>query len=306
MGSGLTPTQSWPYPLETDTPDVAADMHALALALDVVPKRLSGLASARPTASTIPVGTFFFATDTGILSFCTGAAWIAIEPNLTLVQGLASAIPAAGSPPRIYYATDTEQYSVDNGTVWLPVMMTSRTVSGNTTALSGEEIFGTANLTVTLPVPTVGARVKVVSLAAAGIAVASHGGANNISGPGQSAVSGIYLTLNAYAEFTSYDGVNWEITAGQQDTGWVALTRGGGVTAGAGYTPAARLRGDTAELCGQLTGSGITAWATGLPIPASQANLGGVNGITVSTGGALTTSSAGSILSLDALSYRIS
>jgi hypothetical protein len=122
MGSGLTPTQSWPYPLETDTPDVASDLHALALALDVVAKRLSGVASARPTASTIPVGTFFFATDTGILSFCTGAAWIAIEPNLTLLTGVASSRPAAGSPPRIFYATDTKQYSVDNGTVWQIVM----------------------------------------------------------------------------------------------------------------------------------------------------------------------------------------
>lgn len=39
MASGSTPRKGYPYPLETDTPDVAADIHALALALDGDPSR---------------------------------------------------------------------------------------------------------------------------------------------------------------------------------------------------------------------------------------------------------------------------
>lgn len=75
MGTLTTPVQAWPYPAETDAPDVAADLHALALALDVVAKRLSGLASARPAAASTPVDTIYYATDTGVYSICTGAAW---------------------------------------------------------------------------------------------------------------------------------------------------------------------------------------------------------------------------------------
>lgn len=76
MATGTTPVQGWPFPLETDTPDVAADVHSLALALDIVPKRLSGLASARPVASSTPVGTGYLATDTGEYTICTGSAWL--------------------------------------------------------------------------------------------------------------------------------------------------------------------------------------------------------------------------------------
>lgn len=77
-----TPVQSWPYPLETDAPDVAADMHSLALALDNVPKRLSGTAAARPVASGIPLDTIYYATDTGVFSVCSGAAWSTL-PTIT-------------------------------------------------------------------------------------------------------------------------------------------------------------------------------------------------------------------------------
>jgi len=75
MGSGTTAVQGWPFPELTDAPTVSADIGALANALDVVAKRLSGLASARPTASATPVDTIYYATDTGVYSISTGAVW---------------------------------------------------------------------------------------------------------------------------------------------------------------------------------------------------------------------------------------
>lgn len=62
-------------PADSDSPQVAGDMRLLATALDIVPKRLSGTAASRPTAASIPVDTIYYATDTGVYSICTGAAW---------------------------------------------------------------------------------------------------------------------------------------------------------------------------------------------------------------------------------------
>jgi hypothetical protein len=41
MASGSTPVQARPYPLESDVPDVAADLHALALSLENVSPNLA-------------------------------------------------------------------------------------------------------------------------------------------------------------------------------------------------------------------------------------------------------------------------
>jgi hypothetical protein len=42
MATGSTPVRGRPYPLETDAPDVAADIHTLALNLDQVPNLGTG------------------------------------------------------------------------------------------------------------------------------------------------------------------------------------------------------------------------------------------------------------------------
>jgi hypothetical protein len=83
-------------PADSDAPNVASDLRALATALDVVPKRLSGLASARPTASTIPAGTIHQSTDSGVFSLCTGAAWQAITPGPWTALTLAGGVTASG------------------------------------------------------------------------------------------------------------------------------------------------------------------------------------------------------------------
>lgn len=75
MATGSTPVRGRPYPLETDAPDVAADMHTLALNLDQVPNLTSG--------TTLPVsgmmrGDEFLLTTTSVWYKYSGSSWQAI------------------------------------------------------------------------------------------------------------------------------------------------------------------------------------------------------------------------------------
>jgi hypothetical protein len=105
MGSGTTTVQGWPFPENSDAPQVANDIAALATALDVVAKRLSGVASARPTASTTPVDTIYYATDTFLYSICTGAVWetmLVAGPWIALsLSGGVSAVTAVVPSARV-------------------------------------------------------------------------------------------------------------------------------------------------------------------------------------------------------------
>lgn len=92
-----------PYPVPADSADVPRDISALTSALD--PKAAifaQGLASARPAAGT--QGRLYFATDTGVLSYDTGAAWTAVSiPGgaTTVVTGALPSTPIDGQ--EIYY-----------------------------------------------------------------------------------------------------------------------------------------------------------------------------------------------------------
>jgi hypothetical protein len=57
MASGSTPRLALPYPLETDTPDVAADIHSLATALDGLPSRGATNIPTSESRSSISYGT---------------------------------------------------------------------------------------------------------------------------------------------------------------------------------------------------------------------------------------------------------
>lgn len=72
MATLTTPLRSRPYPAETEAPDVAADLHALALNLDQVPNITSG--------TTLPVsgmvaGDEFLLTTISVWYKYTGSAW---------------------------------------------------------------------------------------------------------------------------------------------------------------------------------------------------------------------------------------
>jgi hypothetical protein len=65
----------FPYPTATDPDDVPADLQALADRLEVVGALfVQGTAAARGAANT--QGRFYLATDTGVVSYDTGTAWI--------------------------------------------------------------------------------------------------------------------------------------------------------------------------------------------------------------------------------------
>lgn len=76
-----TPRLALPYPVTADTADVPRDMGALAGALDGhTAQDYSGIAANRPGAAAVPAGSFYFATDTGVLSRSDGAAWGIVGP----------------------------------------------------------------------------------------------------------------------------------------------------------------------------------------------------------------------------------
>lgn len=181
-----------------------------------------------------------------------------LDNSVTYSQGTISSIPAAGLAGRVYYATDTKRWYLDNGTVWVPLLpgLATRVITSGATAVSGDLIVVTSGnpLTVTLPAPALGAQVGVLAIAASGASPVTVSG-TNIYGVGLSAASSFPLgTAGAQVSLQS-DGANWYIVSGQQDTGWVAITPGTGIadlSGGTGYTIASRVRGDHGELRGQL------------------------------------------------------
>jgi hypothetical protein len=162
-------------------------------------------------------------------------------------------------------------------------------VGVNTSVVDGKFYIVTAgSTTMTLPTPTVNATVGVTAnsgqAGAAPTTIARSSGV--INGLGVAAATSIVLgSVGAYVVLLA-DGTNWNIVAGQQDTGWLPLALGPGIIAFSPYTPSARLQGDTVRLKGVLqNNSGLIAanatWATipsachpgtGLlfPIPAYQ------------------------------------
>jgi hypothetical protein len=81
-----------PYPLGTDPPDTDGDIRKLAERLAAVGALyLQDTASARPAAGVD--GRLFLATDTGVVSYDTGSAWIDL-----LTQAAASAAYATKGP----------------------------------------------------------------------------------------------------------------------------------------------------------------------------------------------------------------
>ena len=185
-------------------------------------------------------------------------------------EGTLAARPAAGSVEHghIYRSTDTHDVSWSNGTSWIPLVQAGGPVghliptnkTTTYTAVAGDLVLAQngSSYTVTLPAPVAGAVVGVfVYGAGTGVITVSAGSAVVYgAGLGSSGSSSFKLgTAGATATVVS-DGANWFIRAGQQDTGWVALTIGTGMSAdtsdGSTATPGARTVGDIVRLRGML------------------------------------------------------
>ena len=102
-----------PYPIATDPADVPADMLALANKLDPATSVFGqGLASARPAAAV--AGRFYYATDTGALTWDTGTAWKLVGGASGATPPLVSSLPASPTDGQeVYFLADATR-----GIVW--------------------------------------------------------------------------------------------------------------------------------------------------------------------------------------------
>lgn len=241
MASLTTPIWGRPYPAETDLPDVAADLHSLALSLETVPLYPATAVTSR----------------TGI-----AGETVVVSPSQTL------ALPA--SPTK----GDTIQVEAANN------------------------VTGTTPVTVTAS------------------------GGKVMNGVGLINASSFLLGAPNASATVQYDGTNWRMIAGQQDTGWVVLAPASGWVTGYS-TPQMRLIGDRVYARGSVqntTGAGSTAplGTIGAPYAPSATRfcvgtasiLGGSMspvGIQITSSGAVTCSSIAnnSYLTLDDVGYSV-
>ena len=187
--------------------------------------------------------------------------------------------------------------------------------------MSGQHItsvFGSA-LTVTLPAPFPNARVKVTNFGTGGSTVSQHA-SEVIYGWGMGAGGATSFPLGAYGATATVesDGVNWFVTAGMQDSGWLAVGNGSMTNSWVNGSPAFgyRLQGNVVRLRGVLTtgGSGINALtlpagyrpATAINAPASVVGFANA-AATITTGGVLQPAyaSAGSGWSADGITFTV-
>lgn len=83
MASDKTPLRQRPYPAETDAPDVAADIQALALSLDNAPNVTQGTLANRPSTGMVAGDRYYVKgdstlTNNGIEWIYDGSSWVEI------------------------------------------------------------------------------------------------------------------------------------------------------------------------------------------------------------------------------------
>jgi hypothetical protein len=140
-----------------------------------------------------------------------------------------------------------------------PLIFTAKSADYNPAA-SGDFVQMTGSHTVTLPAPsTAGRIVGVLSVNGTGAApctVSTPSG--TILGPGVAAAATSFLlgTAGAYAIVQS-DGTNWNIVAGQQDSGWIQPSLGNSWT-GTTVQPTYRLLGTIVYNRGEYSPGGTS------------------------------------------------
>lgn len=212
----------------------------------------------------------------------------------TIVHGLP--YPEATDAPNVHTDIQALAQALANS-------LTSPVPVGASGVLVDGELAVSTAAPITLTLPSAAANVKcgVFAKIATGsnpVTVTTAGGAV-IYGRGLgSGVSSITLgTVGAFVVLQS-DGTSWHMVAGEQDTGWLALTitNGGSNLAGA-YAPACILRGDTVEMRGggtQTTGGTLLTLPSGFR-PADQVIAAIHNAQNTPTIGTCTVSTSGTV-----------
>lgn len=295
-----------------------------------------GIASANPTnaridlvVATIADAAYAGSSNAAVLQVVTGTAGATPAPPTVPQNSLVLSsvwVPAAASTITSGDLNDLrvratlDFYGLSGVTAaQIASLYTPTSTSTSKTAASGQcmVVTGSSAVTITLPSHSSGQRLKIVNLSTGGTTVSG----TNIDGVGLSAASSFPLgTVGASAELFD-DGTNWYIVAGQQDTGWVALTLSTNWNAYAGaYAPAYRLAGNVVYLSGACTNntggvssSPFAAFPGGIhPASAVYDNFveigGGSYAFSLTTAGAATVQGVtnGASFGLDDRSYRLS
>jgi hypothetical protein len=221
----------------------------------------------------------------------------------------------------------TDVQALANALDTVPLFPQAKTTSFS--AAAGFSYAAGTGVTATLPAsPATGDTIRVAgSATVTGVApaVVAAAGGKGINGLGLAAASSFKLGLPWAHATLQYDGTNWQIIDGGQDTGWVAISLTSGWDHGGSAVPQARLRGDvitlrgwirnfTGSTAGQFTNlatlpTGITLYSAGQLI----AGLGGTMGypIQIYNNAGITTIQVwasggwpnGTIQSLDSISF---
>lgn len=135
MATGSTPVRGRPYPLETDAPDVAADMHALALNLDQVPNVTSG--TTLPSSGMV-AGDEFMLTTTGNWYRYSGSAWVA-DANMFWTS---VAVNTSALDRHTYGVTATATLTLPSPVLNARVGVYNNSVSGIVTITASSGVIG--------------------------------------------------------------------------------------------------------------------------------------------------------------------
>ena len=226
-----TPLRSRPFPLETDSPDVASDIHNLALNLDTAPIVGQGTLASRPAAA-VPGNRWFVSGDSTAANnnkewLDTGSVWVPATPGVMPVGAM---MQWAGSG-------DPEDF--DSTVRWL--VCDGRAISRTTyaalfTALA--TTYGSGNGSTTFNIPDLRGRVPVgadptgAHLPVNEPALASSGGEE------QHTLTSAQMPSHAH----TFDGAAGTVPASTSGFVWGAdVVAGGSVSAA--YTTGAWLNG---------------------------------------------------------------
>lgn len=102
--SGATPTFGFPYPLETDVPDIPTWGEDLALAIEQEITDAQGIFADIPAAG--KAGRFYFATDYNVLLRDNGTHWT-VQPGTVLASKLLTGAYNVPSPPTTFALIDS-------------------------------------------------------------------------------------------------------------------------------------------------------------------------------------------------------
>lgn len=141
------------------------------------------------------------------------------------------------------------------------------TATSSRTSVAGESVVVSPSQTLTTASsPAKGDRIQIIahpSVTAATPVTVAIGGSKVVNGVGLTSATSFLLGAPGAKATIQYDGTTWRMIAGEQDTGWVAVTSfASGWSSASGYPLAGRIRGDALKIRGGAAYTGVTLSGT--------------------------------------------